>query len=73
MQFLLPLEIIEFSQNAAVIYGYIRSDLESKGLVIGPMDMLIAAHAMSLDITLVTNNIREFSRIPKLSLENWAE
>ena len=73
MQFLLPLEIIEFSQDAAVIYGYMRSDLESKGLVIGPMDMLIAAHAMSLDITLVTNNIREFSRIPKLSLENWAE
>jgi tRNA(fMet)-specific endonuclease VapC len=52
---------------------YIRSDLESKGLVIGPMDMLIAAHAMSLGVTLVTNNIREFSRIPKLSLENWAE
>jgi PIN domain nuclease of toxin-antitoxin system len=45
----------------------------SPGLVIGPMDMLIAAHAMSLGVTLVTNNIREFSRIPKLSLENWAE
>ncbi|OBQ17251.1 type II toxin-antitoxin system VapC family toxin [Anabaena sp. AL93] len=76
MQFLLPLEIIEFSQNAAVIYGCIRSDLERKGLVIGLMDMLIAliaAHAMSLGVTLVTNNIREFSRIPKLSLENWAE
>ena len=72
-QFLLPLEIIEFSQDAAVIYGYMRSDLESKGLVIGPMDMLIAAHSMSLDITLVTNNIREFSRIPNLLLENWAE
>jgi len=73
MQFLLPLEIIEFSQKAAVIYGAIRSDLESKGLVIEPMDMLIAAHAMSLGVTLVTNNIREFSRISKLSLENWAE
>ncbi|MDB9460528.1 type II toxin-antitoxin system VapC family toxin [Dolichospermum circinale CS-545/17] len=73
MQFLLPLEINEFSQNAAVIYGCIRSDLESKGLVIGQMDMLIAAHAMSLGVTLVTNNIHEFYRIPKLSLENWAE
>lgn len=70
-EFLLSLEIIEFSQAAAVIYGNIRTDLESKGLVIGSMDMLIAAHAMSLDLTLVTNNIREFSRIPHLSLENW--
>jgi len=69
-EFLLSLEIIEFSQAAAVIYGNIRTDLESKGLVIGSMDMLIAAHAMSLDLTLVTNNIREFSRIPHLSLEN---
>ena len=73
MQFLLPLEIVEFSQDAAVIYGIIRSDLESKGLVIGEMDMLIAAHAMSLGVTLVTNNVREFSRIPNLLLENWVE
>jgi tRNA(fMet)-specific endonuclease VapC len=73
IQFLLPLEIVEFSQDAAVIYGIIRSDLESKGLVIGQMDMLIAAHAMSLGVTLVTNNIREFSRIPNLLLENWVE
>ncbi len=67
------MEIVEFSQAAAVIYGVIRSDLESKGLVIGQMDMLIAAHAISLGVTLVTNNIREFSRIPDLLLENWVE
>lgn len=73
MQFLIPLEIVEFDQAAATIYGSIRSDLESRGLVIGSMDMLIAAHALSLGITLVSNNLREFSRIANLSLENWAE
>lgn len=71
-QFLLPLEIVEFGQAAAIIYGSIRSDLESRGLVIG-LDMLIAAHALSLGVTLVSNNVREFSRISNLSLENWAE
>lgn len=61
MQFLIPLEIVEFNQTAANIYGSIRSDLESRGLVIGSMDMLIAAHAMSLGVILVSNNVREFS------------
>lgn len=73
MQFLMPLEIIEFNQEAAIAYGKIRSNLESRGLVIGAMDMLIAAHALSLGVTLVSNNLREFSRINHLSLENWAE
>lgn len=73
MQFLIPLEIVEFDQAAATVYGAIRSDLESRGLVIGAMDMLIAAHALSLGVTLVSNNVREFSRIANLSLENWAE
>jgi tRNA(fMet)-specific endonuclease VapC len=73
MQFLIPLEVIEFDQAAATVYGEIRSDLESRGLVIGAMDMLIAAHALSLSVTLVSNNVREFSRIDNLSLENWAE
>lgn len=73
LQFLLPLEIVEFNQASATIYGSIRSDLESRGLIIGAMDMLIAAHALSLGVTLVTNNIREFSRIPTLLLENWVE
>lgn len=73
MQFLIPLEIVEFDQAAATVYGLIRSDLENRGLVIGAMDMLIAAHALSLSVTLVSNNVREFSRIANLSLENWAE
>jgi tRNA(fMet)-specific endonuclease VapC len=73
LQFLLPLEIVEFNQAAATIYGTIRSDLERRGLIIGAMDMLIASQALSLGVTLVTNNVREFSRIPTLSLENWVE
>ncbi|MCY6492445.1 MULTISPECIES: type II toxin-antitoxin system tRNA(fMet)-specific endonuclease VapC [Leptolyngbya] len=73
MQFLIPLEIVAFDQAAATLYGAIRSDLESRGLVIGAMDMLIAAHALSLSVTLVSNNVREFSRIANLSLQNWAE
>jgi tRNA(fMet)-specific endonuclease VapC len=73
LQFLLPLEIVEFNQAAATIYGTSRSDLESRGLIIGAMDMLIASHALSLGVTLVTNNVREFSRIPTLPLENWVE
>lgn len=73
LQFLIPLEIVEFDQAAAIVYGSIRHDLESRGLVIGAMDMLIAAHAVSLGITLVSNNMREFSRIAGLVLENWAE
>ncbi len=64
MQFLIPQEIVEFDQAAAIVYGEIRSDLESKGLVIGAMDMLIAARALSLGVTLVSNNVREFSRMP---------
>lgn len=72
-QFLIPLEIFEFDQAAAIIYGLIRSDLESRGVVIGTMDMLIAAHALGLGVTLVSNNLRKFSRIANLSLENWAE
>lgn len=73
MQFLVPLEVVEFDQSAATIYGEIRTDLEGRGLVIGAMDMLIAAHALSCGVTLVSNNVREFSRIVSLSLENWAE
>jgi tRNA(fMet)-specific endonuclease VapC len=73
MQFLMPLEIMEFNQEAVIAYGNIRSNLESRGLVIGAMNMLIAAHALSLGVTLVTNNLREFSRINNLFLENWAE
>ena len=70
-QFLLPLEIADFDQGAAVVYGQIRAYLETKGTLIGSMDMLIAAHALSLDVILATNNTREFKRIPNLKIEDW--
>jgi len=60
-----------FDDLAACRYGEIRAFLEGKGKVIGAMDMLIAAHAGSLALTLVTNNLREFNRVPGLELENW--
>jgi tRNA(fMet)-specific endonuclease VapC len=52
-------------------HGEIRVLLESKGKTIGPLDMLIAAHVLSLDLTIVTNNIKEFARIPNLKCGNW--
>ena len=70
-QFLAPFEIADFDQSAADAYGKLRADLEKRGNVIGSMDMLIGAHALSLGIILVTNNINEFSRIPNLKLEDW--
>jgi len=69
--FLLPFEIVDYDCNAASEYGKIRAYLEKKGQVIGNMDMQIAAHSISLDMPLVTNNTKEFQRVPKLMLENW--
>jgi tRNA(fMet)-specific endonuclease VapC len=70
--FLAPLVIAPFDDRAAIHYGEIRSFLERKGKPIGAMDLLIASHARSLSTTLVTNNLREFKRIPGLRVENWA-
>jgi tRNA(fMet)-specific endonuclease VapC len=72
-QFLIPLEIIPFDASATQTYGRIRAELEQQGIVIGSMDMLIASQAISLGLILVTNNVREFSRIPGLVLENWVD
>ena len=72
-QFLIPLTIVDFDHYAAVAYGAIRAALERQGTPIGSLDTLIAAHAQSLDVTLVTNNVREFSRVPDLKVVNWAE
>ncbi|WP_414585147.1 type II toxin-antitoxin system tRNA(fMet)-specific endonuclease VapC [Scytonema sp. PCC 10023] len=72
-QFLIPLEIIPFDASATQTYGRIRAELERQGIVIGSMDMLIASQAISLGLILVTNNVREFSRIPGLVLENWVD
>ena len=71
-EFLLPLTILPFhGKKLVTCYGEIRAWLESKGKTIGPLDMLIAAHALSLDLTIISNNIKEFSRIPNLKCENW--
>ncbi len=70
-QFILPLEVADFDQLAASAYGKIRVELERAGQVIDSMDMLIAAHALSLDAILVTNNVREFQRVDGLVLEDW--
>ena len=59
--------------GVATHYGRLRRELERKGSLIGAYDLLIAAQALSLDLTLVTNNVREFARIKGLSVENWAE
>ena len=70
-QFLMPLEIVPFDERATQNYGQLRSQLERQGIVIGSMDMLIASQALSLGLILVTNNVKEFSRIPDLVVENW--
>lgn len=70
-QFLLPLEIADFDQQASIVYGAVRAHLERDGNMIGSMDMLIGAHALSLGLILVTNNVREFKRIPQLKIEDW--
>jgi len=70
-QFILPLELVNFDLHAAFAYGKIRADLVRSGNLIGSMDMMIAAHALSLDLVLVTNNIREFSRMQGLVIEDW--
>ena len=69
--FLIPVEIVYFDMDAAITYGSLRKHLEKVGNPIGAMDMLIAAHAQSLNCTLVTNNEKEFDRVVELNVENW--
>lgn len=71
--FLSPLTILEFHAHAAEEYGKIRAELERGGTPIGPMDMLIAGHARSEGLILVTNNTREFRRVEGLMVEDWAQ
>ncbi len=69
--FIVPLDVAEYGQEQAEAYGRIRGYLERRGEPIGSMDTLIAAHAVSLGVTLITNNTREFSRVPDLTIESW--
>lgn len=72
-QTLLPFESFAFDPvNCVHHYGHIRAVLEKSGKSIGPLDMLIAAHALALDATLITHNTREFRRVPELKIEDWA-
>ena len=71
IQFLSPIAILPFSDRAAVVYGDVRSRLEKTGTPIGPLDTLIAAHAKSENLILVTNNTKEFERVEDLQVENW--
>jgi len=71
-KFLGPLEIIDFPSAAAIEYGNIKKHLQSRGQLIGNFDLLIAAHAIHQGLILVTNNAKEFKRVPGLKVENWA-
>lgn len=71
LQFLTLIDIKEFSEKAAIEYGKIRAFLENQGTPIGPLDTLIAAHAVSENMILVTHNTKEFLRVPDLTVENW--
>lgn len=70
--FLSPLTVSSFGYEASKRYGSLRAELGQLGTPIGPLDTLIAAHALSLNAVLVTNNTRKFSRVPKLRLEDWS-
>ena len=71
-QFVSPLEVASFDRLATVAYGKLRTELERKGQPIGSLDLLIAAHAISLDVRLITHNVREFGKVPGLRIEDWA-
>lgn len=70
-EFILPLEVLPFDEEATKAYGEIRAALEKVGNPIGSMDLLIAAHAVSRGVTLVTNNTREFNRVSGLTVVDW--
>lgn len=72
-EFILPLEIADFDEKAAESYGTVRTSLEKAGKPVGSMDMLIGAHALSLDVTVITNNIKEFRKIKNLKVEDWTD
>ena len=73
LKFLIKVEILPFDMSAAIEYGKICAYLQKNGTPIGPLDTLIAAHALSKNFTIITNNVREFERVPELKIENWSE
>ena len=72
-QFCAPIAVLPFDHIAAECYGMVRTALERKGTPIGPLDTLIASHALALGVTLITNNERDFRRVAGLRIENWSK
>lgn len=70
-QFVAPMEILSYGDEAAQYYAELRVYLENQGIPIGSLDMLIAAHALSAGCILVTNKVKEFDRVPNLKIDNW--
>lgn len=69
--FISRLLVLPWDNKAAIEYGKLRNTLNKKGTPVGNMDLMIASHAVSLKMTIVSNNLKEFRRIPKLQYENW--
>ncbi len=65
------MDVVPFDSQAAIHFGQVRAELAESGKVIGPYDLMIAGHARSRGLILVTNNLREFKRVPGLRVENW--
>lgn len=70
-QFIEIIPVLPMSKDAGIHYGQIRTSLEKEGNIIGSNDLWIAAHARAMELTLITNNTKEFSRVKDLVLENW--
>lgn len=71
--FLTPLDVLDFGYEQSLVYGKLRATLEKSKNLIGSMDLLIASHALSLDMVLVTNNEKDFKKVPNLNIENWTK
>jgi tRNA(fMet)-specific endonuclease VapC len=72
-EFMTPLTVLPYDDTVAPVYGRVRAALEKQGTPIGPLDTMIAAHALSLGLTVVTDNEREFRRVSGLRVQNWAK
>jgi tRNA(fMet)-specific endonuclease VapC len=72
-QFLIPFTFLDFDIQSTQVYGQIRFYLESQGMTIGSLDMLLAAQALAYNLTMVTNNVSEFARVPNLHIEDWTQ
>ena len=71
LKYLSIFNILNFDDTDAIDYGRLKTDLRKQGRIIGPIDMLLAAQALNKELILVTNNVKEFERVPGLQVENW--